>query len=118
MSLTHQDIHRITTTGYQPSEFIIYEEGEWRLANQQDHGACVFLKDKKCQIYENRPIGCRIYPLVFNEARRQAVIDSLCPFSSEFEITDVDRENLFALIKQLDKESEQKVYTITRETEN
>ena len=27
--------------------------------NQYD---CIFLKDKKCQIYENRPTQCRTYP--------------------------------------------------------
>lgn len=107
MSLTHQDINRITKAGYHPSAFIIHEEGEWRLANQHEQGPCVFLNDKKCQIYETRPTGCRIYPLVFNETRRQAVIDLLCPFSNEFQITEVDRENLFTLIKQLDNESEQ-----------
>ena len=112
MALTHQDISRITKTGYQPSRFIIHKEGEWRLATQQERGPCVFLEDKKCQIYENRPTGCRIYPLVFNETWKQAVIDSLCPFSNEFHITDVDRENLFTLIKQLDNESEQKLYTL------
>jgi Fe-S-cluster containining protein len=118
MSLTHQDIHRIIKAGYQPSAFIIHKEGEWRLANQQERGHCVFLNDNKCQIYEDRPTGCRIYPLVFNETWKLAVIDSLCPFSNEFQITDMDRENLFALIKQLDNESEQKAYTVYRETEN
>ena len=118
MSLTDQDITQIITAGYPPSAFIIYKEGEWRLANQQENGPCVFLNDEKCQIYDNRPTGCRIYPLVFNETKRQAVIDSLCPFSDEFQISDVDRENLCKLIKQLDNESEQKVYTIWRETEN
>ena len=118
MSLTDQDITQIITAGYPPSAFIIHKEGEWRLANQQENGPCVFLNDEKCQIYDNRPTGCRIYPLVFNETKRQAVIDSLCPFSDEFQITDVDRENLCTLIKQLDNESEQKVYTIWRETEN
>jgi hypothetical protein len=24
--------------------------------------ACVFLKDKKCQVYQNRPIQCRTFP--------------------------------------------------------
>ena len=118
MSLTHQDITQITTAGYPPSAFIIHKEGEWRLANQQENGPCVFLNDEKCQIYENRPTGCRIYPLVFNETERQAVIDSLCPFSDEFQITDGDRENLCTLIKQLDNESDQKLYTIWRKTEN
>lgn len=118
MSLTHQDINQITKAGYQPAACIIHKEGEWRLANQQEPGPCVFLNDKKCQIYDIRPVGCRIYPLVFNEERRQAIIDSLCPFRNEFQVTDVDRENLFTLIKQLDNESEQKLYTIWRETEN
>lgn len=118
MSLTQQDIRQIIKAGYQPSSFIIHDEREWRLTNQQEHGPCVFLENKKCQIYENRPAGCRIYPLVFNETLIQAVVDVLCPFSNEFQITDVDRGNLFALIKQLDNESQQNLCMEQCETEN
>jgi Fe-S-cluster containining protein len=37
------------------SEVAISSQGEW--------GACVFLKDKRCKIYESRPHFCRQYPL-------------------------------------------------------
>jgi Fe-S-cluster containining protein len=105
MSLTQQDIRKIIEAGFQPSEFRIRKEGEWRLTNQKASGPCVFLKNTKCQIYESRPTGCRIYPLVFDETLKQAVVDFLCPFGFDFFVTDADRHKLFALIKQLDNEN-------------
>ena len=29
---------------------------------QNGEYACIFLKDKKCQVYQNRPKQCRTYP--------------------------------------------------------
>jgi hypothetical protein len=118
MSLTQQDIHKIIEAGFQPSEFRIHKEGEWRLSNQHAQGPCVFLQNTKCQIYENRPTGCRIYPLVFDETLQQTVVDFLCPFGFEFQVTDADRHNLYTLIKQLDNENRQKSLSDQRETEN
>lgn len=109
MPLTQQDIQRIVEMGYQPSEFIVQGDGEQRLKNKRTRGSCVFLQNKRCQIYENRPTGCRIYPLVFDESTQQAVVDFLCPFSFEFQVIDIDRQNLYALIKQLDYENQQKL---------
>ena len=31
-----------------------------------DEGACPFLKDNKCSIYEKRPVICRTFPFLFN----------------------------------------------------
>lgn len=47
-------------------------------------GRCVFLdkRTRRCKVYEYRPLGCRVYPLVFDEARG-ALIDTLCPLSDE-----------------------------------
>jgi len=38
-------------------------DSEMAITSQGDWGACVFLKDRRCRIYESRPHFCRQYPL-------------------------------------------------------
>lgn len=33
-----------------------------RKLKEQENGACIFLKDKRCTIYEIRPLQCRTFP--------------------------------------------------------
>jgi Fe-S-cluster containining protein len=43
-------------------KFTMREEGgELELA-RTDEGSCVFLVDRKCSVYESKPIQCSIYP--------------------------------------------------------
>lgn len=37
------------------------EDGIWKLANPPE-GDCMFLKDKRCSVYEGRPTQCRTWP--------------------------------------------------------
>lgn len=41
---------------------------------------CYFLKDNKCSIYNNRPVGCRLGPVVWNNA---VTVDESCPGHKE-----------------------------------
>lgn len=36
--------------------------------------ACVFLKEGLCSIYENRPFGCRMYPLGFHMQKKEEAV--------------------------------------------
>ncbi len=82
MPLTDEDIERIKALGFDENEFSVVVEGVRRLRNAE--GACYFLKDNKCTIYENRPTGCRIYPLVLDESGK-VVVDEVCPLKDEIE---------------------------------
>ncbi|RLI82312.1 YkgJ family cysteine cluster protein [Archaeoglobales archaeon] len=82
MPLTAGDIERIKALGFDEDDFSVVVEGVRRLRNVK--GACYFLKDNKCTIYENRPIGCRIYPLVLDEDGK-VVVDEVCPLKDEIE---------------------------------
>ena len=64
-------------------------------------GRCVFLGEDSCKIYSFRPEGCRLYPLVYNEKDRKAVVHDLCPYGLEFKVSGEDRENLVAFFKKL-----------------
>ena len=43
------------------------------MALRDRHGACQFLKDDRCTVYEARPVTCRVYPfnLSFDETGRR-----------------------------------------------
>jgi len=76
MELLWEDIERITKLGYRVEDFAA-EKDVVRLKNVGGH--CVFYDEEKreCRIYENRPIGCRLYPLIFDGER--VTVDKTCP---------------------------------------
>jgi Fe-S-cluster containining protein len=101
MPLTSFDIERITKQGYRIKDFVVKRKRERQLKNRD--GRCVFLGDDGCKIYPFRPEGCRLYPLVYDEDSGKGVIHDFCPYGREFKVSGDDLENLFSLIKELDK---------------
>jgi len=101
MPLTRFDIERISKQGYRIKDFVVKRKRERRLKNRD--GRCVFLGDDGCIIYSFRPEGCRLYPLVYDEDDGKGVIHDFCPYGREFKVSGDDLENLFSLIKELDK---------------
>jgi Fe-S-cluster containining protein len=101
MPLTCFDVERISEQGYRIKDFVVKRRRERQLKNRD--GRCVFLGDNGCIIYSFRPEGCRLYPMVYNEDNGKGVIHDFCPYGHEFEVGIDDIENLFALIKELDK---------------
>jgi len=81
MPLTRDDIERIERLGY-PREYFVQEDSEGipRLRNVNGH--CVFLDADtgRCRIYPYRPIGCRLYPLVYVPGEG-VTIDPFCPMA-------------------------------------
>lgn len=77
MELLPEDIERIVSLGHKIEEFAVFDGERWRLRNVDGH--CVFY-DKAtglCKIYENRPIGCRLYPLQVSDDG--VYVDKQCP---------------------------------------
>ena len=83
MILFKEDIERITKLGY-PKEFFVVKQGSINVLRNID-GHCVFLdpETNRCKIYKYRPIGCRLYPLVYDASRNRVVIDTECPKARE-----------------------------------
>ncbi|MCD6096008.1 MAG: YkgJ family cysteine cluster protein [Thermoprotei archaeon] len=79
MILTPSDVSRISKLGYDPSEFTVKRDGFIRLRNVD--GACYFLDRKtlRCSIYPHRPIGCVLYPIVYDPATNMLTVDRECP---------------------------------------
>ncbi|MGC8571260.1 YkgJ family cysteine cluster protein [Caldivirga sp.] len=92
MELLPEDIERIEQLGYRLEDFAEFdgEYGVWRLRNVNNH--CVFFDEesKKCRIYENRPVGCRLYPLNYDD-EYGVVVDKYCPQWSTVPVSEVRR---------------------------
>jgi len=82
MPLPEKDITRIEKIGFQIDEFLVEKEGFMVLRNID--GRCFFLNDKRCSIYEDRPEGCRYYPLIYDLETDEFVIDDLCTHLHDF----------------------------------
>ena len=82
MPLTRADIARLEAAGYRREEFMrIGRDGIPRLRNINGH--CVFLDEStgRCRVYSIRPVGCRLYPLVYDPANGEVVVDPECPLA-------------------------------------
>jgi len=105
MELSSYDVKRLEEAGYRREEFAVIDGGVARLRNVD--GLCYFysIADKKCRIYEKRPLGCYLYPVV-HLVSEGAIVDELCPMGqtiSEQELR-VKGKILDKLLKKLDNE--------------
>ncbi|NOY12061.1 MAG: YkgJ family cysteine cluster protein [Archaeoglobi archaeon] len=92
MQLSERDIRRIEKLGYSREDFSVEVDGVRVLRNVD--GSCYFLKDCRCEIYEHRPLGCRLYPVVYDVETRRATVHDFCPIGNEiprFKIKKVER---------------------------
>jgi len=87
MILTPSDIQRIEKLGYKREYFAFFDGKYWRLKNVNGH--CIFLDEKTglCKIYENRPLGCRAYPIIVDDETNMCVIDiEYCPLAEKITV--------------------------------
>ena len=105
MELSSKDIERLQEKGYRLKEFAVINDGVTRLRNLDE--ICYFYSraDKKCKIYEDRPMGCYIYPVIYL-ANEGVIVDELCPMGytiSEEELR-TKGKILEKLLKKIDGE--------------
>jgi Fe-S-cluster containining protein len=80
MTLTREDVEKIEALGYDRKVFLVRgKDGFCELQNVDDY--CFFYdpETKECRIYENRPEGCRYYPIIYDARKRKCIIDKDCP---------------------------------------
>jgi len=67
MLLSSDDVRRLVKLGYPVNSFVVYQDGYLFLRNIDGH--CVFFDPERliCKIYSARPLGCRIYPVIYDE---------------------------------------------------
>jgi len=102
MLLTTHDIERIASLGYVRSFFVEEHNGWLQLKNA--YGRCVFHTGEHCSIYDHRPKGCLLYPVVYDADRRSAILDAECPQRQRFSLGGRKVRKLMLLISILHDE--------------
>jgi len=100
--LLKDDARRIMSLGFKEDFFAVELRGFKSLRNS--NGRCVFHDGEQCTIYSNRPLGCRLYPVIFDEDLNHPVMDRLCPFKAEFPLSFKARQESSRLYLKLIRE--------------
>ncbi len=104
MFLLEADVQTIVSLGFKESSFSVESDGFKMLRNNSNNGRCIFHDGKRCTIYSNRPAGCRLYPVIFDEDLDHPVRDGFCPYKDEFDLSSkVKRELLDVYLKLIDE---------------
>jgi uncharacterized protein len=102
MILSYHDIEKILKLGYEPSFFTEESDGWLQLKNR--HGRCVFHSGEKCTIYQHKPEGCTLYPVVYLKDENKAILDSTCPSKKCFSLSHENMQKLSDLVAVLERE--------------
>jgi len=99
MLLSDDDIKKIEKIGFDNHYFVRSKKGWLKLKNKD--GKCVFHNGKICIIYNDRPEGCILYPLIFNEEEKSAVVDDKCPYKNYFRFNTKKVNQLYRLVTKI-----------------
>jgi len=90
MLLSREDIERIKKLGYSETDFVEEYLGFFQLKNIDGH--CVFYDPETtlCKIYNERPQGCRFYPIIYDLDNEQCIVDNYCPSASTVSKEDIE----------------------------
>ena len=108
MLLSNKDIERIEQLGYDRHFFTKSKKGWLKLKNKD--GKCIFHNGKICIIYDNRPEGCILYPLIFNREIKSAVVDKDCPYENCFRFNKNNIIQLSNLVTRVISERKNRLY--------
>jgi len=110
MLLSAKDIKRLERKGYDRDFFVRFDsEGYATLRNHR--GYCVFYdaEKKRCKIHAHRPLGCRIYPIIYDETKG-IIVDQICP--SQGSVTEKQKakrgKKVLKLLEIIDAEAEKR----------
>jgi Fe-S-cluster containining protein len=108
MLLSKEDIERLERKGYPREFFVLFDkEGYATLRNLKRH--CVFfdVENRRCKVYGDRPLGCRLYPIIYDEEKGIAV-DEICRAKDKFSEKVLARKGkkVLKLLERIDAEAE------------
>jgi len=107
MILSNADVESLEAMGYDRQKFVRQDRhGFIRLRNH--HGFCVFYNVERCRcrIYKHRPLGCRIYPIMYSK-QEGIIVDDLCAMMSTVSKIELKRKGkkLMKLLQRIDDEA-------------
>jgi uncharacterized protein len=100
MILSYRDIETIQQKGYDYRFFVTEHDGWLQLKN--NNGRCVFHDGTCCTIYHQRPVGCTLYPVVYDKDNNCAILDEDCPQKQCFPLEKSTIQHLLDLISTLE----------------
>jgi Fe-S-cluster containining protein len=108
MLLSTADIRLLEEAGHNSKKFVCFNRrGLAQLRNRR--GYCVFYDAEKhfCSVHRYRPLGCRIYPVIYSE-EEGVIVDDLCPMMNTVSAAEVKRKakRLMKLLHAIDREAE------------
>jgi hypothetical protein len=110
MLLSEVDIELLEKAGHSRKGFARFD-GLGFAQLQNCNGYCVFYvrEKRRCKVYELRPLGCRIYPVIYSE-EEGVVVDDLCPMNKTVSEAEIRRKGkkLCRLLKTIDAEAEKR----------
>jgi len=103
MILAPSDIERLEALGFDRRDFAVFDGRFYRLKNV--NGYCFFYdrRAKLCRVYPYRPVGCAIYPIVYDLERGELRLDEDCPLAGDTRVDEIAkaREVLRKLLEEL-----------------
>jgi Fe-S-cluster containining protein len=107
MLLSEEDIERLERIGYRKEFFVCFDdEGYPTLRNQK--GKCVFFDAEKvrCKVYKHRPLGCSLYPVIFDELKG-IIVDNICCTKDNLTEEEIERKGkkVVRLIEKIEVEA-------------
>jgi Fe-S-cluster containining protein len=110
MLLSEADINQLEKTGYDKPRFVRFDKkGYAKLRNLQGH--CVFfdVEKQRCKVYHYRPLGCRLYPVIYGE-EDGLMVDYLCPEKASVSTIELERKGreVIKLLEIIDGEAEKR----------
>ncbi len=108
MLLSIEDINRLEGVGYRKEFFVLFDkEGYARLRNLDNH--CVFydVENQRCTAYSCRPLGCRLYPVIYDE-QKGIILDNICRVTYHLNEKQTARKglNVLRFLDRIDAEAE------------
>lgn len=108
MLLSTRDIARLEKKGFPAESFVRFDNSGYAILRNR-RGHCFFynVKQRRCNVYADRPSGCRIYPVILDE-NIGIVADHIC--NARASITDQEKirkgKQVIKLLDKIDREAE------------
>lgn len=99
MLLSNKDVEKIKNLGYAVNYFVENKKDWLKLKNK--NGRCIFHDGTICLIYDKRPEGCKLFPLIYDEEYKYAILDEECPYKDNFKFNSVAIKKLYDLVNQI-----------------
>lgn len=93
--LSREETDKITNAGFK--KFLCFVDDKAYVKMNSD-GSCMAFKNGKCEMYDVRPLACKLYPYYF-DASYGILKDDACK-SDEFKLNDYHKEEAFKLIQK------------------